>query len=125
MTALTERQQAVLTFINEHVAAKGYAPTLREIGAHMGIRSTNGVSDYLDALERKGYLKRDDMKARGIVLSSQPTNGNVPPRWQPSMALALREVLSEYNIIATRGGHLVTDLAGEIVRGLERRAVPT
>ena len=44
----------------------GYPPTLREIGAHMGIRSTNGVNDHLRALERKGYLTREDMKSRAL-----------------------------------------------------------
>jgi len=45
---------------------RGYPPTLREIGAHMGIRSTNGVNDHLRALERKGYLTREDMKSRAL-----------------------------------------------------------
>jgi repressor LexA len=39
---------------------------LREIGEHMGIRSTNGVNDHLRALERKGYLRREDMKSRAL-----------------------------------------------------------
>jgi repressor LexA len=39
---------------------------MREIGEHMGIRSTNGVNDHLKALERKGHLVRDDMKSRAL-----------------------------------------------------------
>ncbi|MCA9522077.1 MAG: transcriptional repressor LexA, partial [Myxococcales bacterium] len=45
---------------------RGYPPTIREIGAHMGIGSTNGVSDHLKALERKGYLERDLLKSRAL-----------------------------------------------------------
>jgi repressor LexA len=56
----------VLDFIRESIADRGYPPTLREIGARMGIRSTNGVNDHLRALERKGYLKREDMKSRAL-----------------------------------------------------------
>jgi repressor LexA len=66
MQGLTKRQQMVLDFINHSITDRGYPPTLREIGSHMGIRSTNGVNDHLRALERKGYLKREDMKSRAL-----------------------------------------------------------
>ena len=66
MQGLTKRQQMVLDFITHSISDRGYPPTLREIGSHMGIRSTNGVNDHLRALERKGYLKREDMKSRAL-----------------------------------------------------------
>ena len=66
MQGLTQRQQMVLDFIRQSIHDRGYPPTLREIGARMGIRSTNGVNDHLRALERKGYLKREDMKSRAL-----------------------------------------------------------
>jgi repressor LexA len=56
----------VLDFIRQSIADRGYPPTLREIGARMGIRSTNGVNDHLRALERKGYLTREDLKSRAL-----------------------------------------------------------
>jgi repressor LexA len=66
MQGLTQRQQMVLDFIRQSIQDRGYPPTLREIGARMGIRSTNGVNDHLRALERKGYLTREDMKSRAL-----------------------------------------------------------
>jgi repressor LexA len=66
MQKLTDRQEAVLTFITESIDHRGFPPTLREIGNHLGIRSTNGVNDHLRALERKGYLTREDMKSRTL-----------------------------------------------------------
>lgn len=66
MQGLTDRQQMVLDFIKESITSRGYPPTLREIGAKMGIKSTNGVNDHLRALERKGYLTREDMKSRAL-----------------------------------------------------------
>jgi repressor LexA len=66
MQGLTQRQQMVLDFIRQSIHDRGYPPTLREIGARMGIRSTNGVNDHLRALERKGYLTREDMKSRAL-----------------------------------------------------------
>src|SRR5207237_7735153 len=66
MQGLTQRQQMVLDFIRQSIHDRGYPPTIREIGARMGIRSTNGVNDHLRALERKGYLTREDMKSRAL-----------------------------------------------------------
>jgi repressor LexA len=63
---LTDRQKEVLQFIQRSIDGRGYPPTLREIGEHMGIRSTNGVNDHLKALEKKGYLAREDLKSRAL-----------------------------------------------------------
>jgi len=68
MQGLTQRQEQTLSFIRSSIEERGYPPTLREIGTHMGIRSTNGVNDHLRALERKGYLSREDMKSRALRL---------------------------------------------------------
>ena len=64
--ALTDRQKQALDFIGRYISQQGYPPTLREICEHMGIRSTNGVNDHLKALEKKGYLERQDLKSRAI-----------------------------------------------------------
>ena len=66
MQKLTDRQEMVLKYIESSISQRGYPPTLREIGNFMGIRSTNGVNDHLRALERKGYLAREDMKSRAL-----------------------------------------------------------
>ncbi|MGD0837044.1 MAG: transcriptional repressor LexA [Polyangia bacterium] len=63
---LTERQRHVLDFISDSIRKRGYPPTLREIGSHFGIRSTNGVNDHLRALEKKGFLHREDLKSRAL-----------------------------------------------------------
>ena len=70
MQGLTKRQEQTLDFIRQSIEERGYPPTLREIGEHMGIRSTNGVNDHLRALERKGYLRREDMKSRALSWST-------------------------------------------------------
>jgi len=72
MQGLTHRQQMVLEYIRRSITDRGYPPTLREIGAFMGIRSTNGVNDHLRALERKGYLTREDMKSRALRPAMNP-----------------------------------------------------
>jgi repressor LexA len=64
---LTPRQAEAVAFIraNSHL----YGPTVREIAAAMGIASTNGVQGHLDALEKKGVLRRTPGIARGIELT--------------------------------------------------------
>jgi repressor LexA len=76
MQGLTQRQQMVLDYIRQSITDRGYPPTLREIGARMGIRSTNGVNDHLRALERKGYLTREDMKSRALRPTHLAGQGN-------------------------------------------------
>src|SRR3982750_137021 len=55
---LTERQEKILAFIKKSIQDQGYPPTIREIGEHFGIRSTNGANDHLKPLERKGPAPR-------------------------------------------------------------------
>jgi repressor LexA len=67
---LTVRQQKVLDFITRYVRTHGYAPTLRDIAAHLGVTSTFGVNRHLDALEKKGWITKSGT-SRGIVLTVQ------------------------------------------------------
>lgn len=67
MEELTDRQREILTFIVKETEVRGFPPTIREIGEHMDIRSTNGVNDHLKALERKGYLNRGEQQSRSLV----------------------------------------------------------
>jgi SOS-response transcriptional repressor LexA len=62
--ALTERQAEVLAFIEKNSGM--YGPTVREIAAGLGIRSPNGVTGHLDALEKKGVIRRKPNCVRGI-----------------------------------------------------------
>jgi repressor LexA len=64
--ALTQRQREILDFISASIVERGFPPTLREIGEHFSIRSTNGVNDHLKALEKKGHLRREDLKSRAM-----------------------------------------------------------
>lgn len=63
---LTHRQQQVLDFIRAGIAEHGRPPTMREIGDHLGVSSTNAVNDHLKALVSKGYLAREKLKSRTL-----------------------------------------------------------
>jgi repressor LexA len=72
-TELTPRQQNILDFVHEFQQQNGYPPSIREIGEFFGIRSTNGVSDHLRALERKGFLSRNGHLSRSLqVVRDEP-----------------------------------------------------
>src|SRR5262245_23398092 len=70
---LTERQQAILDFIVATIRTRGFPPTLREIGRDFGIRSTKGVNDHLEALERKGKIRRQKDLSRAIEVVDMVT----------------------------------------------------
>lgn len=65
---LTARQNEAYEFICAYQRRHHKPPTLQEIGEALGIRSTNGVFKLLQALEKKGYLRRDPGAARGLEL---------------------------------------------------------
>jgi repressor LexA len=65
MRELTERQKVVFEFIKSYVVDHGYPPTMREIGEHLGI-TWPAVRGHLAALERKGLVRINALKSRGI-----------------------------------------------------------
>jgi repressor LexA len=67
-SSLTERQREIYEFIREKIEARGYGPTVREIGEGFKIKSPNGVMCHLKALEKKGLIKRQGFSARAIQL---------------------------------------------------------
>jgi repressor LexA len=67
MPVLTDRQKAIYDFLLKTIREKGFAPSIPEIGKQFKIASTNGVSDHLKALEKKGYIRRVGKRAIEIV----------------------------------------------------------
>jgi repressor LexA len=66
---LTEKQEAVLKFIEEYQLEHGSSPTLREMREFFGVSSDNSILKHVKALEEKGYISKDDTP-RGIKLLS-------------------------------------------------------
>jgi repressor LexA len=91
--ALTFRQREILDFISASIMERGFPPTLREIGEHFSIRSTNGVNDHLKALEKKGHLRREDLKSRAMRPILPDGNGEVVPLRRTPMATGSVEIL--------------------------------
>ena len=67
LPTLTDRQKAIYDFLLKTIREKGFAPSIPEIGKRFKIASTNGVSDHLKALEKKGYIRRVGKRAFEVV----------------------------------------------------------
>ncbi len=65
---LTEKQNSIYEFIVDRVQRHGIPPTLTEIADAFGLSSASGVADHLNALERKGFIRRRPGMSRGIEL---------------------------------------------------------
>jgi len=70
MVELTKRQQQVLDFVHTAQQSGEATPTLREIGARFGFKSSRAAADHLDALRRKGFLESTPGKARSLRVTS-------------------------------------------------------
>lgn len=66
---LTTREKSILDYIREKINLSGYPPTVREICAAVGLRSTSTVHGYLTRLEEMGYIKKDPASSRAIELT--------------------------------------------------------
>jgi repressor LexA len=74
--ALSDRQKRILSFINQFAAERGYPPTIREIGAAVGIPSTSVVNYNLNVLQREGCLTRSPDVSRGISVVETEHDGS-------------------------------------------------
>ncbi len=93
---LTERQQDVLGFIQSEQRERGFTPSTREIQKHFGFASQTSVMQYLDVLQRKGFLDRHARKARALItpvskvrITDIPIYGQIPA----GMATATEEAI--------------------------------
>jgi repressor LexA len=98
--ALTQRQREILDFISASIVERGFPPTLREIGEHFNIRSTNGVNDHLKALEKKGHLRREDLKSRAMRPVLPDGNGEIIPMQRRAMGTGDVQLVSETDDMA-------------------------
>lgn len=66
MRSSTQNQQRILDFIKSEIETKGYPPSVREICAAVGLKSTSTVHAHLNTLEKQGLIRRDSTKPRAL-----------------------------------------------------------
>jgi len=104
---LNERAKEIHAFIQRFRRERGSAPTIREIGEHFQISSTNGVRYYLNLLEKAGYIRRDRKISRGIGPSSEMRPSGIPVLGRVA---AGQPILAEENV----SGNLdIADMFGQ------------
>ncbi|MDH3294094.1 MAG: transcriptional repressor LexA [Acidimicrobiia bacterium] len=115
---LTKRQLAILEFIEAQVREKGFPPSVREIGAEVGLNSPSSVHSQLATLQKHGYLRRDPSKTRAIRVRWDSTSGAADVERRPVRHVPLvgdvaagTDVLAEEHIEETLP--VPADFAGE------------
>ena len=78
MPRTSDKAEKILEYVNEFVRENGYAPSVREIGAAVGLRSTASVSYHIQALQDKGLLSAPGQKGRKRALSTGIRPGQIP-----------------------------------------------
>ncbi|MFD1018282.1 transcriptional repressor LexA [Thalassobacillus hwangdonensis] len=99
MSKLSKRQQEILEYIKEEVLAKGYPPSVREIGQAVGLASSSTVHGHLSRLEKKGFIRRDPTKPRAIEVLSLEEDQSIP-RPEPTYAPVIGKVTAGSPITA-------------------------
>lgn len=78
MPRTSQKSQEILDFVNQFVQANGFAPSVREIGAAVGLSSTASVSYHLQQLQAKGLLQSSGVKGRKRALVTSQRPGQIP-----------------------------------------------
>ncbi|MBR6770010.1 MAG: transcriptional repressor LexA [Lachnospiraceae bacterium] len=68
---ISTKQSEILEYIKESILKKGYPPSVREICAAVGLKSTSSVHSHLSKLEKNGYIRRDSTKPRAIEICDE------------------------------------------------------
>ena len=112
---LSERQQQVMDCVRTTVATRGYPPTMREIGAAVGLRSASSVHHQLDALQAKGLLRRDPLRSRTLELLPAGEDGAPasPPPAVPGRDRTGGQAVGR----RARAGSTMVPLVGRIAAG--------
>lgn len=76
MTPLTPKEQAIFDYIRENLRENGYSPSIRDIRCALDIKSTSTVHTYLERLERKGYIHKENGKSRTLRIEDTMDAGS-------------------------------------------------
>ena len=66
---LNKKQELILDYLKKEILRRGFPPSVREIGEAVGLKSTSSVHAHLEALEKKGYIRKDATKPRAIEIT--------------------------------------------------------
>lgn len=99
-SVLTARQQHILEFIEQTVAARGFPPSIREIGEAVNLTSSSSVHSQLNTLQKLGYLRRDPSRPRTIELRSDSATGATAERRPARLVPLVGDVAAGTDVLA-------------------------
>ena len=77
---LTDKEKALYDFISSKIKSEGFAPSVRDISAALGWKSTSTVHAYLERLEEKGLIRRESNKSRALKVEGSENSSPKAPR---------------------------------------------
>jgi len=98
---LTERQRAILEFIVAQQHARGFPPSVREIGEAVGLTSSSTVHAHLATLQKQGYLRRDPTKPRAIEVRWDAASGGTADRRPMDYVPLVGDVAAGTDVLAS------------------------
>jgi repressor LexA len=113
MVELTLKEKEIYGYIEECLTKDGYAPSVRDICAAVGIKSTSSVHDYLRRLEAKGYIKKSSGKSRALSIE----NGSQVKSSKIKKVPILGHVTAGQPILAVENYEGYVDFPAEMARG--------
>ncbi|MBO5786640.1 MAG: winged helix-turn-helix transcriptional regulator, partial [Clostridia bacterium] len=70
MNNLTQKEREIFEYISDCLQKNGFAPSVRDICAEVGIKSTSSVHEYLRRLEAKGFIRKSSGKSRALSIQN-------------------------------------------------------
>ncbi len=121
---ITRRQKQVVDYIQSYVGRRGYAPSIAEIGRHLGVTSTATVHKHLQGLERRGVIRRLAHHGRSVEVVERAGGGGtaVPllgrvAAGRPIEVLETRETVSLPDELLGRGETFALRVVGDSMVG--------
>jgi len=114
VTVLTGKRREILDFIAAQLRERGYPPSVREIGAAVGLASTSTVQAHLKTLQKQGYLKRDPTKPRAIEVRYDAASGTPIDRPAPRYVPLVGDVAAGTNVLASQNIEELVPLPEEL-----------
>ena len=99
-SSLTGKRREILEFIADQLRARGYPPSVREIGEAVGLTSSSTVHSHLSTLQRQGFLRRDPTKPRAIEVRWDPASGATAERRPARHVPLVGDVAAGVNVLA-------------------------
>ena len=103
MPRTSDKAQLILNYVNEFIQEHGYSPSVREIGAAVGLRSTASVSYHLQALQAKGLLQDPGAKGRKRAIVTTQRPGQIPVVGVVTAGLPILAVENQEGTMAWEG----------------------